>query len=117
MGHFTVKNERSGSLFQGPFKSQYIDNDSYMLYIYSYIHLNPAKLKDKNWKENGTKDFQGLKDFVFTYKYSSISEYTSRNEVVIDSTKFPAYRHAYKNDKEYFKNMIDNFLNYTDYTG
>ena len=33
------KNERNGSLFQGPFRSTHANNDQYLQYLYSYIHL------------------------------------------------------------------------------
>src|SRR3989339_783003 len=44
--YFNKKNERVGALFQGVFKSQYINEDKYLRYIYAYIHLNPAKSKN-----------------------------------------------------------------------
>src|SRR3989344_7397208 len=49
--YFNIKNKRSGTLFQGVFKSQHLNTDEYLRYIYSYIHLNPAKLKNKDLKE------------------------------------------------------------------
>lgn len=32
---------RSGTLFEGPFKAVLIDNDAYLLHICRYIHRNP----------------------------------------------------------------------------
>lgn len=110
--YFNAKNDRTGALFQGPFKSQHIDSDEYLKYIYSYIHLNPAKLKDKNWKECGPKDFDSLKEFIFNYKYSSIGEYAKRDFVIVNPAPFPGYNKDYKSEKEYFDNMIDEWLNY-----
>lgn len=114
--YFNGKNERSGALFQGVFKSQHLDNDEYLRYIYSYIHLNPAKLKDKNWKENGPKDSRSLKEFVLSYKYSSIGEYINNNFIIINVSVFPDYRELYKTDKEFFKIMIDDWFNYKEIT-
>ena len=104
--YFNIKNKRSGGLFQGVFKSQHIR------YMYPYIHLNPAKLKDKNWKEKGPRDFQLLKDFVLNYNYSSIKEYISNDFNIVNTSVFPNYKQLYKTEKEYFKIMIDDWLNY-----
>lgn len=110
--YFNIKNKRSGALFEGVFKSQHLDTDEYLKYIYSYIHLNPAKLKDKNWKERGPKDFDTLKDFVLDYKYSSIGEYRRNNFVIINPKHFPNYKKDYSREEEYFENMINDWLNY-----
>jgi putative transposase len=110
--YFNQKYTRSGSLFQGTFKSRHLDTDEYLRYIYSYIHLNPAKLKDRDWKERGSKDFQSLKDFILNYKYSSIGEYLKDDFIVIDSNSFPNYRKNYKSKEEYFKMMVDDWFRY-----
>jgi len=113
--YFNIKNKRSGSLFQGPYKSQYLNTDEYLKYIYSYIHLNPAKLKDKNWKERGPKNFRSLKEFILNYKYSSIGEYTKNDFIIVDPSVFPDYREMCNSDEDYFKIMVDDWL--VDYTG
>ena len=110
--YFNNKNERSGSLFQGTFKSQHLDTDEYLRYIYSYIHLNPAKLKDKNWKEHGPKNFNSLKEYVLNFKYSSIGEYIGKNFIITDPIYFPNYIKNYKNKEKFFKNMVDDWLRY-----
>jgi REP element-mobilizing transposase RayT len=110
--YFNQRNERSGSLFQGTFKSQHLDTDKYLKYMYSYIHLNPAKLKDKSWKEKGPRDFRSLKEFVFNYKYSSIGEYVGDNFIISNPTPFPNYIENYKSREEYFETMVDDWLKY-----
>jgi len=114
--YFNNKNERSGALFQGVFKSEHIKDDNYMHYLYSYIHLNPAKLKDKDWKERGPTDFYSLKEFIYNYKYSSMREYTKNDFIIVNTTAFPEYRKLYKSKKEYFQNMVDDWLNYKEIT-
>lgn len=110
--YFNLKNKRSGALFQGAFKSQHLDTDEYLRYIYSYIHLNPAKLKDKNWREYGPRDFNFLHEFVLNYKYSSVREYTNNNFIIINPECFPDFVNDYKSRKEYLKVMISDWLNY-----
>jgi len=73
--YFNIKNKRSGTLFQGVFKSQHLNTDEYLRYIYSYIHMNSAKLKDKNWRDYGYKNLNSLREFILNYKYSSMGEY------------------------------------------
>jgi len=38
--YYNLKNKRSGSLFQGTFKSVYIDSDSYLRFLSVYVNLN-----------------------------------------------------------------------------
>ncbi len=42
--YYNEKYKRTGSLFEGKFKSEHIEDDKYLKYIFSYIHLNPIKL-------------------------------------------------------------------------
>jgi len=41
---FNAKYLRSGYLFEGRFKSEPVDDDSYFLTVFKYIHLNPVKV-------------------------------------------------------------------------
>ena len=38
--YFNKKHHRTGSLFEGRFKSEHVDSDNYLKYLFSYIHLN-----------------------------------------------------------------------------
>jgi putative transposase len=73
--YFNARNDRRGSLFEGTFKSKHIDTDEYLNWIFSYIHLNPVKLINPSWKENGITDVISVKDFIGNYKYSSYYDY------------------------------------------
>lgn len=42
-GYFNKRNDRVGSLFQGPYKAILIENDNYLLHLSRYIHLNPQE--------------------------------------------------------------------------
>lgn len=88
--YFNTKNERSGSLFQGPFRSSHVDNDRYLQYLYSYIHLNPAKLLDARWKEK-VRPKDDLMKFVESYPYSSYSAYLNDSHTITQPNKFPDY--------------------------
>lgn len=88
--YFNTRNERNGSLFQGPFRSSHVDNDRYMQYLYSYIHLNPAKLRDPQWKKR-VRSGNDLIKFVERYPYSSYSAYLNAAHTITDPTMFPDY--------------------------
>lgn len=89
--YFNTKNERTGSLFQGPYRSEHADNDIYLKYLFSYIHLNPAKLKEPLWKEARATERRGIQAFVETYPYSSYKEYLSKQHLITNPTPFPEY--------------------------
>lgn len=76
--YFNKRYERNGTLFQGVFKSSLADNDRYLKYLLSYIHLNPVKLIDPKWKEDGIADKKAAKKFLRNYPYSSYLDYCGR---------------------------------------
>lgn len=111
--YFNKKYERSGSLFQGRFKARMVVSDEYMKYLYAYIHLNPVKLIDSKWKEEGVKDFDTTMKYLNQYRYSSLQKYLnwSREEdSLIEETLFPEYfPNAASNIKE-----LSEWLHYTE---
>lgn len=42
--YFNKRYKRVGHLFQGPYKAVLVQNDSYLLHLSRYIHLNPSEL-------------------------------------------------------------------------
>lgn len=109
--YFNTKHERNGSLFQGPFKSEHVDDDTYLKYLFSYIHLNPAKLKDSNWKEGSRTKRSSIRKFVEEYPYSSLGAYTRGIHTITDPSKFPEY---FSSNKELDTHLTD-WLNIKDY--
>jgi len=69
--YFNKRYERSGSLFQGKFKATHADEDRYLKYLFSYIHLNPSKLVQSDWKEAGIKNSKKIEEYLDKYPYSS----------------------------------------------
>src|SRR3989344_3686990 len=92
--YFNKKYERVGPLFQGRFKGEHVDNDRYLKYLYAYIHLNPVKLIEPNWKETGIKDKKRALKYISQYYYSSYEDYCGgkRKEAIFFSkNEFPLY--------------------------
>src|SRR3989344_3150278 len=92
--YYNTKYKRSGSLFEGRFKSEHLYDDQYLKYIFSYIHLNPLKLLDNEWKENGIKNKSSALRFLDQYNFSTYPEYKGINrpeKVILDRKPFPDY--------------------------
>jgi putative transposase len=92
--YFNKKYKRTGALFQGTFKSQHTNTDEYLKYLYAYIHLNPVKLIDSSWKEEGIKDAAKSFDFAASFQYSSLSDYLGQKREenkILDPRPFPEY--------------------------
>lgn len=73
--YFNTHNDRSGALFQGTFKAKHSDTDEYLKYLIAYVHLNPVKLVEPKWKEEGIVNKKKVQDFLGTYKYSSFMDF------------------------------------------
>jgi hypothetical protein len=92
--YFNKKYSRTGSLFEGKFKSKHIGDENYFNYIFSYVHLNPIKLIQSNWKEKGILDKNKAKDFLEKYKYSSFQDYFGqerRQLNILDKNSIPEF--------------------------
>lgn len=92
--YFNKKYERSGSLFEGKFKSQLAIEDRYLKYLFSYIHLNPVKLLQHDWKENGIKDKKEAEKYLNSYTFSSYFDHIGKERMeskILDLTAFPNY--------------------------
>lgn len=74
--YFNLKNNRTGSLFQGPFKAKHIDQQNYFDYLLFYLHFNPLDLIGEDWREKGKKDYQKYEDFLNNYRWSSHLDYS-----------------------------------------
>ena len=91
--YYNKKYKRSGSLFEGRFKSKIVEDDVYMKYLFSYIHLNPIKLIDKDWKSKNMHS-QKILEFLKNYKYSSFQDFFGVKRVenaILTTVQFPDY--------------------------
>jgi len=76
--YFNKRYERTGRLFEGTFKSVHADSDEYLKYLFAYIHLNPIKLINPVWKEEGIRNSVEAKLFLSGYSFSSYLDYTMK---------------------------------------
>lgn len=92
--YFNTKYTRTGSLFEGKFRSKHVGNNRYMRYLFSYVLLNPIKLINKDWQKEGIEDKEEAIDFLNRYEYSSFKDFMGVERVenkVIDRGYFPDY--------------------------
>lgn len=106
--YFNKKYERTGKLYEGVFKSTHADSDQYLKYLYSYMHLNSAKIIDKDWKEKSNREKAKLLEYVFKYPYSSLREYSEGKFKIIGPKPFPDY---FQNPNEHKKELFE-WLNF-----
>ncbi len=103
--YFNKKYERTGSLFEGRFKSVYISDDVQAKYLFSYIHLNPIKLIQGDWKEKGIRNNVAALKFLESYKWSSYLDFLKikrKENLILNLENFPDYFST----KEKFKKEI-----------
>ena len=109
--YYNIKYKRTGTLFEGKFKSEHLNNDKYLKYIFSYIHLNPIKLIEPEWREIGIRNKKRILNFLETYPYSSYADFLKnirKENVIVDIGDFPDYFSA----KKHFQNEILDWTNF-----
>jgi putative transposase len=109
--YYNLKYKRTGSLFEGKFKSKHLGIELYLKYIFSYIHLNIIKLIDKNWKKDGIKNKREAVEFLKNYKYSSYQDYlgiTREENKILNRKSFPDYFST----RDKFKREVFDWLSY-----
>ena len=92
--YFNRLHDRTGVLFQGKFKATHVNDDEYLKYVFSYTHLNPVKLIDPKWKENGIANHNRAKEYLENYVCSSYPDYLGINRkesVIITKEAMPNY--------------------------
>lgn len=90
--YFNKKHNRTGSLFEGKFKSKNIEEDNYFNYLFSYIHLNPIKLIQSDWKEDGIKNKEEVISYLQNFPYSSFQDFygvTRKEGKIINKDSLP----------------------------
>lgn len=106
--YFNTKYEKSGHLFQGPYKAVHIENNEQLLYLSTYIHKNPRELSE--WKN---------KEHI--YPWSSYQDYTEENRwdkllqqnIILDQFSHKKeYGHFVKSSpaKELVENLSDELM-------
>lgn len=110
--YFNKRHDRVGPLFQGRYKSQHVESDTHLKYLFAYIHLNPLKLVDSAWKGKKSINAIKAKKFISEYKHSSYLSYidTNREEnILLTKSEFPEYF----SEKKDFEDFHTDFLTFS----
>lgn len=107
---FNLKHDRVGALFEGPFKSRLVSEDSHLKHLFGYIHLNPLDIEFSGWNNrmDRPKNLE-WKAFLTEYPYSSFHDLhsTERPEhKILNLADFPGY---FKKRPE-FQDFVDSYL-------
>lgn len=92
--YFNTKYQRSGTLLTRPFRSQHICRESQYLYIFSYLHLNPLSIINKNWKNDDARNKKETEKFIKEYQFSSYQDFlenTRPESLILDFPMIPKY--------------------------
>lgn len=92
--YFNKKYIRTGSLFEGKFKAKHVDRENYFNYLFAYIHLNCVKLIQSDWKKNGIRDKEKVKNYLKKFQHSSFQDYFGnrrKQEIIINKNILPNY--------------------------
>lgn len=92
--YFNQKNERTGGLFESAFKARHAHTDNHLKYLFSYIHLNPVKRIDPDWRTNRNASRTKIFAYLTHYSYSSLPDWmgTCRKEAaILKKDAFPSY--------------------------
>ncbi len=111
--YFNRKYKRSGVLFQNTFKAEHVSRDEYLKYLYAYIHLNPVKLIEPLWKEEGIRNLPAAQKYLEAYRYSSYADYvTGKREesAILTPSEFPDY---FEQEGD-FDHFVKDWLDYKD---
>jgi putative transposase len=94
--YFNIKTKRSGTLFQGTFKSVEIKTDSYLQYLSGYINGNAeihGIAKAENWPWSSYADYLGKwndslcdKNIILN-EFESPQEYKIFSETIVEESK------------------------------
>lgn len=76
--YFNIKNERTGNLFNKPFKSRHVSEDRYFQHVINYIHCNPAEPCEPGWKNGVVKNMKQLHKKLLAYPYSSFAAHSDK---------------------------------------
>lgn len=108
--YFNKKYKRIGALFSSEFKAQHLDTDEYLKYIFAYIHLNPLKLNEPDWR-NEKIDKETANKYLTDYYFSSYRDYIDEtpreNCLILNKEVFPEYFIKSRDFQKYINEWIN----------
>ncbi|MCL6639725.1 MAG: transposase [Firmicutes bacterium] len=97
VNYFNKKYKRVGHLFQDRFRSEVVEDDSYVLALARYIHQNPVKA--------------GMVDSVNEYKWSSYNCYLNDNNCFAKVVETDTVLSLFSEDRKTAKRLFVEYMN------
>ncbi len=109
--YFNKKYERTGTLFEGPFRSRHVSRDEYLKYLFAYIHLNPIGIIDAGWKKKRIGNKAAANRYLNEYEYSSFLDYAGGvaprwQSAILNKLAFPEYFEKRNDFEIYLKDWM-----------
>jgi len=106
--YFNEKNQRTGALFEGRYKSVLVESQSHFIHLPYYIHLNPLDMEAPEWRERKINNLGKALEFLEDYKWSSHLDYLGK-ENFSSVTQRDFLLEVFGGEKGYGK-MLKNWL-------
>lgn len=91
--YFNTKYKRVGPLLQGAFKSVLVDNESQLLHLSRYIHINPV--------------VSHIVNDLDKYPWSSYNEYIKLGDILCSTNEILGFFPTKEKYKEFLENQIE----------
>jgi putative transposase len=111
--YFNKKHERSGALFEGPYKAVEIKEDNHFKHIPRYIHLNVLDHTDAKWRKGELEDWERAKKILSDYEWSSHGVCVGKGQIlpVVNESEIDNYFGTPENYLEFLKEWAVGALN------
>ncbi len=113
--YFNQKYERTGTLFQGRFKSILVTEENHFIHLPYYIHFNPLDLTESDWRTGKINDYQKAMSFLNSYRWSSHLDYIGQKN--FPSVTQREFLLKVFNSSEDYKKGVANWLKEMDLRG
>jgi REP element-mobilizing transposase RayT len=77
---FNRRNGRTGTLFEGNFKAVHVTNESHLIYLPTYIHLNVLDVGGFSWRDGIVENWEEAVGFMERYPWSSHGAYMGQKQ-------------------------------------
>jgi len=108
--YFNKRYNRDGYLFQGKYKASIVSEDSYLLHLSRYIHLNPSSLTRTdlvNYPYSSYKNYLGLKHATWV-KPKIILDFFNQSGLLPFLSHYPSYQEFVEGCPQDSKKIIGN---------
>lgn len=106
--YFNTKHQKSGHLFQGPFKAVHIGNNEQLLYLSAYIHRNPNEISE--WRNKSHLfPWSSCQDYVKYNRWGNLINTEILQSQFSNATEYKIFMET-SGAKEISKKLDDDLL-------